>query len=378
MKKILLVSGETSGDQQAARLVNEIKRLDPNITFLGMGGDAMQAAGVNIVVHSRHLAVVGIVEVITAFPRILKAFRQLKACLKQEKPDLVILIDYPGFNLRFARTAKKAGCRVMYYIAPQLWAWGTGRIRWIQRYVDQVCVVFPFEEDFYRQYGVNAHFVGHPLMGRVRPVLSREAAIAHFHLQKGRPIVGLLPGSRKSEIKSLLPVLLDFASLLKKHYPAAQFILPAAPHVNPSELSEKIALYPELIVHITKDSLYDAVALCDLAVAASGTVTLECGLLQIPTVLIYKLHPLTYWIAKKIAKQTCLGICNIITHQQVMKELIQEEANPVNMAQEAQKLLEDADYLKQTQVGLEKVKLALEGPAGKLSAAEYAVRLLSS
>lgn len=378
MKKILLVSGETSGDQQGARLVNEIKQRDPNITFLGMGGDAMQAAGVEIVVHSKDLAVVGIVEVVAAFPRILKAFRQLKTCLKREKPELVILIDYPGFNLRFARTAKKAGCRVMYYIAPQLWAWGAGRIRWIQRYVDQVCVVFPFEADFYQKQGVNASFVGHPLTERVKTTLTRDAAFQHFQIIKDQhPIIGLLPGSRKSEIESLLPVLLESARLLKAQYPNAQFILPAAPHLNKAELLEKIHLYPELNIYLTDRSFYDAVALCDLAVAASGTVTLECGLLEVPTVLIYKLNPLTYWIAKKIAQQSSLGICNIITQEPVMKELIQENASPDRIYQEVVTLLEDPEALKKAQLALKKVKTALESPEKRLDASECIIRLLS-
>lgn len=376
MKKILLVSGETSGDQQAAHLVKEIKKIDPNTVFLGMGGKLMQEAGVNIVVNSKHLAVVGIVEIISALPRILNAFKQLKTCLKTEKPDLVILIDYPGFNLRFAKIAKKAGCRVMYYIAPQLWAWGTKRIKWIQRYVDQVGVIFPFELDFYRQYGIDAHFVGNPLVETVQATLQRKIALEHFQVQDKHPIVGLLPGSRKSEINSLLPLLLKFAILFRQEYPSAQFILPLAPHIDPLALNKQIAAYPDLNIHITTNSLYNALSLCNLVAAASGTVTLECGLLEIPTILIYKLHPITYWIAKKITNSSWLGICNIITQQQVMKELIQNDATAINMMKEAKRLLEDKSYLQQTLIGLKKVKRNLNNGNKKLNAAECVISLL--
>ncbi len=374
-KKVLLVTGETSGDQHAARLVEAMRTLDPALTFIGMGGPAMKAAGVEIVVDTKHLDVVGIVEVITAFPRIFKAFRKLKQCLLTEKPDLVILIDYPGFNFRFARTAKQAGFQVMYYIAPQIWAWGASRIRWMSRYVDQVCVIFPFEVSFYQQRGVKAYFVGHPLTQVAHPSLSKTDALAWFNIQPHHPIIGLLPGSRKSEVKRLLPIMLSVAVELKQRYPHAQFIMPAAPSVR-QNLAEQIMVYPELAITLTQDHFYDALSLCDMAIAASGTVTLECGLLRIPTVLLYKMNPVTAWIARKITPQRTLGICNIMTEKNLMKEFFQEAATAKNISQEIQRMIEDPIYLEEIKNQLKCVRLVLN-VSEEETAATCALKLLA-
>jgi lipid-A-disaccharide synthase len=379
VKKVFLVSGETSGDQHTAQLILQLKSSSNlPIHFLGMGGPKMKAAGGEIIVSSKKLAVVGIIEIFSALPRLLKAFWILKKRLLTEKPDLVILIDYPGFNLRFAKKAKKAGCKVLYYIPPQLWAWGASRIQKIQKYVDEVCVIFPFEEAFYKKQGVKATFVGHPLVHKVKPSTSITNCKKRLGLNHNKyPIIGLLPGSRKSEIQSLLaPVLLPFAQKMHEKYSNVQFILPIAANIEKKYIQEIIAQHPQFNILLVADDLYDALSTCDLIVAASGTVTLECALLEIPTLLIYKFHPLTYWIGKKLVKEVQLGICNVIAQKEVMKEFVQENARPESIQIEAERLLEDKNAYRKAQKDLKEIKAVLaQKPSKPLS--ECVLQLIS-
>lgn len=343
-KKILIIAGEASGDLHAANLVNELKSAGNSLQFFGMGGDKMRQAGVEIIQDYRQLAVVGLTEVIRHFPTLYRAFKTVQNFIEIEKPDLVILVDYPGFNLRMAKVAKKNSCKVLYYISPQLWAWHQSRVKIIKKYVDEIAVVFPFEVDFYQKFNIKAHFIGHPLAKTVKPNFNAAEAKQILDINPtANPIIGLMPGSRRGEIKRLTPVMLQAAVLLKQKFPTAQFVLPLAPSLTPEDLQVYLQ-QNKLDLKIISGHTYDVINTCDALMVASGTATLEVGLLGKPFVLIYKVSALTYFIGKLVVKIPFLGICNIIAGKAVIKELIQQDATPKNIAAEISKIIDDQGY----------------------------------
>ncbi len=310
----MIVAGEASGDIYGADLVTEALKLAPDLHFSGIGGARMRESGVEILVDSSDMAVVGFVEVIKHFDVIFSAFRRLKQILLDDPPDLLILIDYPGFNLRLAKIAKKAGVKVLYYISPQIWAWRQGRVKKIARLVDHMAVILPFEAPFYQRAGVPVSFVGHPMFDMVNVTYDRSAAATSFNLDPSRKIVGLFPGSRHNEIERLLPVIIGAANKLKEH------------------------------VTTTRDRIHDMIRACDAVISVSGTVTLEIALVGTPMVIIYKLSPLTYQLAKRLVKVPNIGLCNIVAGETVVRELIQDQANPAAIADEVEKLLTNHSY----------------------------------
>lgn len=342
-RRIMIVAGEASGDIYGADLVREALKLDQNLHFFGIGGTCMRAAGVETLVDSGEMAVVGFVEVIKHFDVISSAFRKLKQILVNTPPDLLILIDYPGFNLRLAKVAKKAGVKVLYYISPQIWAWRQGRVKKIARLVDHMAVILPFEASFYQQAGVPVTFVGHPMLDLVNVALDRSAAATSFNLDPSRKIVGLFPGSRRNEIERLLPVILAAAGKLKERYPDVQFILPLASTLNSDDIVPLLAA-AKIDVAITRDRIHDMIRACDAVISVSGTVTLEIALVGTPMVIIYKLSPLTYQLAKRLVKVPNIGLCNIVAGETVVRELIQDQANPDEIAAEVGTLLTDQTY----------------------------------
>ena len=339
-RRIMIVAGEASGDIYGADLVSEALKLDPDLHFSGIGGARMREAGVETLVDSSVMAVVGLVEVIRHFDVISAAFKKLKQILLNSPPDLLILIDYPGFNLRLAKVAKKAGIKVLYYISPQIWAWRRGRVKKIARLVDHMAVILPFEAPFYQQAGVPVTFVGHPMLDMVNVTLDRSAAAASFNLDPSRKIVGLFPGSRRNEIERLLPVIIAAAGRLKERYPNLQFILPLASTLQSDDIVPLLTA-AGLDVTITRDRMHDMIRACDAIISVSGTVTLEIALVGTPMVIIYKLSPLTYQLAKRLVKVPNIGLCNIVAGETVVRELIQDQANPAAIAAEIGKLLSD-------------------------------------
>lgn len=338
--RIMIVAGEASGDIYGADLVNAAQNRTADLHFFGIGGARMREAGVETLVDSSDMAVVGLVEVIKHFDVISAAFRTLKQILLTDPPDLLILIDYPGFNLRLAKVAKKCGVKVLYYISPQIWAWRQGRLRKIARLVDHMAVILPFEAPFYEQAGVPVTFVGHPMLDLVNVAQDRSAAAASFDLDPSRKIVGLFPGSRRNEIERLLPVIIAAAGKLKEQYPGIQFILPLASTLQKSDIAPLLAA-ANLEVTITRERIHDMIRACDAVISVSGTVTLEIALVGTPMVIIYKLAPLTYQLAKRLVKVPNIGLCNIIAGETVVSELIQDQANPAAIAAEIGRLLAD-------------------------------------
>jgi len=340
VRRIMIVAGEASGDIYGADLANEAVKLAPDLQFFGIGGARMRDAGVDTLVDSAEMAVVGLVEVIKHFDVISSAFRKLKQIILNDPPDLLILIDYPGFNLRLAKVAKKAGVKVLYYISPQIWAWRQGRVKKIAALVDHMAVILPFEAPFYEQAGVPVTFVGHPMLDLVTVTMDQPAAAASFNLDPSRRIVGLFPGSRRNEIERLLPEIIAAAVILKGRFPGIQFILPLASTLRREDIEPLLAA-AGLEVTITRERIHEMIRSCDAVISVSGTVTLEIALVGTPMVIIYKLAPLTYQLAKRLVKVPNIGLCNIVAGETVVHELIQDQANPAAIADEVGILLTD-------------------------------------
>ena len=375
-RRIMIVAGEASGDIYGADLVKEALKLSSDLHFFGIGGARMREAGVDTLVDSSEMAVVGLVEVIKHFDVISSAFVKLKQILLNEPPDLLILIDYPGFNLRLAKVAKKAGIKVLYYISPQIWAWRQGRVRKIARLVDHMAVILPFEAPFYQQAGVPVTFVGHPMLDLVTVTLDRSAAATSFKLDPFRKIIGLFPGSRHNEIERLLPVILAAAVKLKKQFPGIQFILPLASTLRRDDIVPLLTA-AGLDVTITRDRIHDMIRACDAVISVSGTVTLEIALVGTPMVIIYKLSPLTYQLAKRLVKVPNIGLCNIVAGETVVRELIQDHANPDEIAAEIGNLLTDNAYHATIVAKLGEVRSKLGQGGASVNVAQLALTLCS-
>ncbi len=358
-KKILIVAGEASGDLHASKLVQSMLQQNSDLHFFGIGGKQMRAAGVEIIIDSAQLAVIGFTEILGHLKDILVAFRTMRKIIEQQHPDLVILVDYAGFNLRLAKIAKQRGCKVFYYISPQVWGSRQYRVKAIQRYVDQIAVVFPFEVEFYRRFGIDAKFVGHPLTDKVKIALSREKAQEIFAVKSTYPIVGLLPGSRRGEIKRLLPIMLKSAAILQNKYPDIQFILPLATTLTHDDLEPYLKDY-SLNLKITTQNNYDAISLCDAAIVTSGTATLETALLQVPFALMYKVGFITYILGMIVMRTKYLGICNIIADKEVTREFLQYNTDPKDIANEIIKILEDQTYRRNMLQELARIKTSLQ------------------
>jgi lipid-A-disaccharide synthase len=297
----MIVAGEASGDLHGACLVKEALKLDPSLSFFGIGGSRMRETGVVTLTDAAEIAVVGLVEVVAHFPVIYRAFIKLKNILETDPPELLILIDYPDFNLRLAKIAKKADVRVLYYISPQVWAWRVGRVKQIGRVVDHMAVVFPFEVPFYEKENVPVTFVGHPLVDAVQPSMTCSRAQETFGLNPAVKTVGLFPGSRRQEIKNLFPVILESAALLSREFQDIQFILPLASSLKREDIDPFIKV-SGLDITVVEESAYDVMQVCDAILCVSGTVTLEIAMIGVPMVIIYKVAPLTYMLGKHLIK----------------------------------------------------------------------------
>lgn len=376
-RRVMIVAGEASGDIYGAHLVTEALALAPDLCFLGIGGDRMREAGVETLVDSADMAVVGLVEVLKHSDVIASAFLKLKKILLHSPPDLLVLIDYPGFNLRLAKVARKAGVRVLYYISPQIWAWRQGRVREIAGLVDHMAVIFPFEVPFYQRAGVPVSFVGHPLFDLVDVRIDRTDAAASFGLDPSRKIVGLFPGSRRSEIQRLLPVITAAAGLLKKQFPDLQFVLPLASTLREEEISTHLR-GAGLDVTITRERIHDLIRACDAVISVSGTVTLEIALVGTPMVVIYKVSPLTYQMAKRLVKIDNIALCNIVAGETVVKELIQDQASPRTIAEEVVTILTDHDYGNGIRLQLDRIRAKLECGGASRNVAQLILSLVNT
>jgi len=366
----LIVAGEASGDQHAAALVAAVSQLQP-VEWFGIGGDRMAAAGVDLITHARELSVLGIFEVIRHLPRIYGIERRLRTEAARRRPRFAVLVDLPGINLRLAAHLHRRGIPVVYFIAPQLWAWRPGRVRFLRRYVRKLVCIFPFEEEYFRRAGVEVEYVGHPLRDTVRPSTSREEFLARQHLDPGRPTVCLLPGSRDQEISQHLPTLLEAAGRLSRQGPL-QFTLVQAPTVNPALVKELAGRHPHLPLNVISDSPYNALAWCDLAVISSGTATVEALLLKTPMVVVYRVAAPSWWTGKLLVRTPYYSMVNLLAGQPLVPELIQSGFTAARVAGEMERLLSDPAARQRIQEGLGQVKQRL-GPPGAIERAARAV-----
>jgi len=360
MPRILIVTGEASGDLHGANLAKAIMALDSTAELVGIGGAAMRAAGVALVPGVPQLDLMGLIG-ISALGAVLRRIRAIRTVLKTQPWDLVVLIDNPGLNFHFARVAKSAGHRVLYYIAPQIWAWRPRRIKWIQRRVDHVVVILPFEPDLYRRAGVRCTFVGHPLLDVVAPRYDRAALRTKFGLHEGGPVVGLLPGSRAGEVESLLPVLLAAAQRLVAAEPKTQFLLAQASSIDDNLLQAHLRHSP-VPVRVASDQASEVMAASDVLLVASGTATLQAAVVGTPMVLLYKAPWLTYRLARALITVKWIGLVNLVADRSIVKELIQEEATADHVAQEALRLLRDRAAYDEMKRGLQEVRELLGEP----------------
>jgi lipid-A-disaccharide synthase len=375
-RRIMIVAGEASGDLYGADLVRETYLLNPECHFFGIGGARMREAGVEILVDSADIAVIGLVEVIKHFGVISSAFLTLKKILLKKPPELLILIDYPGFNIRLAKAAKKAGVKVLYYISPKVWAWKAGRIKAIAAAVSQMAVIFPFEVPLYEKAGVPVAFVGHPLLDLVNVDMNRKEAAESFGLDPSKKIIGIFPGSRKSEIERILPAIIAAAELLNKDLPGIQFVLPLASTLSEGDILPHLE-QSGITAIITNQRIHDLIRACDAIISVSGTVTLEIALIGTPMVIIYKLSPLTYQIARRVVKIEHIGLCNIVAGRSLVKELIQDKANPEAIAVEIMTIITDAAYRTTMTADLATIRDKLGGGGAALRTASLAFDLIN-
>lgn len=371
----MLVAGEVSGDLHGAHLVEAIQKIDPDIEFFGVGGEGLEKRGMRLLHHVRSLSVVGISEAFRKLRVALKTLRELKGAMEQERPDLVILIDYPEFNLRLARIARQKRIPVLYYISPQIWAWRPGRVKSIAKRVRKMVVLFPFEVPLYQAAGVDVEWVGHPLLDIVRPSFPREEALEQFGIDPEQKTVALLPGSRSEEVIRLLPPMLTSAALLQGAIPRLQFILPLAPGILETNLYPILKDVP-VPIKIVNGFNYDVMALSDLIITASGTATLEAAILGKPMVIVYKVSSLTYWVARALTRVKYIGLVNLIAGKEIARELLQEEVNPERIAEEALRLLRNPVLYGKTVESLAEVRRSLGEPGAASRAARIVLSLL--
>jgi lipid-A-disaccharide synthase len=337
--RVFISAGEVSGDLYASRVVEALRKRHPDIEFFGCAGPRMQAAGVRAIVDSRSIAVAGIVEVIAHIPRIWKQFRKLCRAAAEEKPDIAVLTDSPDFHLRLAKRLKKLGISVIYLIAPQAWAWRQGRVRGMRRTIRRLLAIFPFEEAFFNQHGVPTTYIGHPLARIVRPSMTRPEFCRRFDLPEDSRIVVLLPGSRHGEVERHVPDLLDAARrIAEKHRVRLVLALPPGFGWDQAKFSERVRAAS---IQVIEGSTWDALAFAELALAASGTVTIEAALLGVPMVTFYRVNALSWILGRWLVKAPFLSMVNLLAGRKIVPELIQGEMTGQRIADQAVRLLED-------------------------------------
>jgi lipid-A-disaccharide synthase len=373
---VLFSAGESSGDQHAANMFLELKQRCPAIRGIGMGGSKMRQAGIDVRYDSAGIGVIGLVEILKHYGEIQRALKLMKRILAWEKPDLLVCVDYKEFNLKLARFAKSQGVKVLFYVSPQVWAWRPGRVKTYGQAIDMMAVIFPFETRYYEAENVPVRYVGHPSVDKVHPQRSRAEDLVLFGLDPGRPVVGLLPGSRSNEIKRMLPVMLAAAEKLTERQPALQFLLPQADSISDAELAMHLG-NRAVTINVVKQQPYDAIQCCDAVMTTSGTASLEIALLGVPMVIVYRLAAFSYWLGKRLVKIPFIGLPNIIAGKAIVKELIQEQLTAENLAAEITSLLSDAGYRQRCIDELQQVKRRLGDGGGSKNMAELALEMLS-
>ena len=374
-KNILIIAGEASGDLHGSALIGELKKIDSSIIFFGVGGEKMKNSGMNILYSIDKLAFLGFSEIIKHIPFIKKVQREILRLVKEKAIKNAILIDYPGFNLSLAKKLKKLGVHIYYYISPQIWAWGAGRIKKIRLLIDKMIVVFPFEEELYRKNNVNTEFVGHPLVERINEyeLLSKEEFYTKFNLDLAKGILLILPGSRKNEITNIFPSAIKAAAKLNSEF-NLQSIVACADNIDMNIFNQFSSITNFKII---KGYNYDLMNLAKIGIIKSGTSTLEAGLFSLPMVIVYKTSLLTYLIGKKLIKLDTIGMANIISGERIVPELIQKQANDNNIYLECKKILSDNNLYSSIKSKLSALKEKLGQPGASGKAAQIIYRALN-
>ena len=373
--RILIVAGEASGDLHAACVVQELLRRAPHLTVEGIGGDRMREAGVRLHAHSNDLAVVGLAEVAVRLPALLRAYRSMTRLLRDTPPDLLMLVDFPDFNLLLARRAYRQRVPVLYFISPQVWAWRTGRVRSIARLVRRLLVIFPFEEAFYREWGVQALYVGHPLLDRLSPPPTMDDARRHLGLDRAASVVGLLPGSRIGEITRHLPLLLRATRRLEGSRPDLRVIIAAAEGI-PLDLISSYLRQEGSSARVVQGRTHEVIAASDLILVASGTATLEAAIIGTPMVIVYRLAFISWLLGRWLIRVPYIGMANLVAGEPIAPELIQFQATPERIADEARRLLESPERRRWMQQRLREVRDRLGPPGAAARAAEAILEVL--
>jgi len=367
----MIIAGESSGDFHASSLIYALKEQDPSLEICGMGGMRMRQAGCEILFDISELSIIGFTDVLKNLKKIKTLFGALLKKIDQTPPDAVVLVDYPGFNLKLAREIKKRGIPVIYYISPQIWAWWKGRIETIKRSVDKMIVVFKFEEALYQEYGIDVSFVGHPLLDIVHPSLHREDFLTKLNISSQKRIIGLIPGSRRMEVERILPILLASAKIISRKLPDFQFILLKAPALGEELFREKLKQC-KLPITLCENQTYDFLNACDFALVASGTATLETAIMQKPMIIVYKVSFLNWLIARFLIKLPFIGLVNVVAGKKIVPEFIQYRAKPHAIAHAAVEMLGSQERLTTVKQELEKVRQSL----GKSGASQHAAEII--
>ncbi|MCI0707532.1 MAG: lipid-A-disaccharide synthase [Ignavibacteriae bacterium] len=365
VRRVMMIAGEASGDLHGAGVVRQLMQMHHTLEIFGVGGDNMRREGMQLVYHVSELSVMGFAEVAKQLPRIYSVEKALEQLLLFKKPDVVVLIDYPGFNLRFAKIAKRNNIPVVYYISPQVWAWRKSRIKKMKGIVDRMLVVFPFEVELYKEEGIDAEFVGHPLLEVLKPGLEREGFFKRYGLDPVRPVLGLLPGSRVQEIERIFPNMISAARRVAAES-GAQVVIGVAPTLDEKYFT---TMYNVNGAQLIKGATYDVMSHSDVALVTSGTATLETACLGTPLIVVYKTSWITYLIGRLFVRIKNIGLVNIVAGKQIAPEYIQHEATSANLAREALRLLNDKQAADAMRAELGKIKgmLGEHGAAQKVA-----------
>jgi len=372
IRRVMMVAGEASGDLHGAGVVRELRAMRPDIDVFGIGGDNMQHEGMELIVHMSRIAVMGFVEVVRHLGTILHVEHQLERLLDVRRPDVVVLIDYPGFNLRFAERARRRNIPVLYYISPQVWAWHRGRVKKMKSLINAMKVVFPFEVEIYRQAGIDVEFVGHPLAERIGSSCTREAFFAAQKLDPSKPLVALLPGSRVQEIDRIFPTMLTAAAALQSRT-GAQCVVGVAPNLGRDPLV--CHLSGKTDVRLIENGTYDLMCHADATIVTSGTATLETGWFGAPMVIVYRTSPITFLIGRLLVKVPYIGLVNFVAGKKVVPELIQGQLTAQSLVQEVSRILSDRPYAAAMRRDLAGIRKRLGGPGASHRVAESVISL---
>jgi lipid-A-disaccharide synthase len=372
---VMIIAGEASGDLHGSKLVREMLKIDRDLFFFGIGGNALKQVGVRILVNASELSVVGITEVFSKISNICKAMSLAKRILNSLRPDLLILIDFPDFNLHLAAAAKKLAIPVLYYISPQIWAWRTGRVKKIGKRVDHMAVILPFEEAFYRNHNVPVTFVGHPLLETdlllKNPIYQKKADPV--------PVIGLLPGSRDGEVSRHLPIMFEAARILSRRLGDVKFLISLAPSIEKNYAKAIIEQMPAALkFELATSDVRHVFERARIVVAASGTVTLEAAIYGIPMVIIYKVSQLSYWLGRTMIKIKNIGLVNLIAGKEIVPELVQNDASPENIAEQVERMLNDPVGLERMRNELLRIRNSLGRAGASGRTADIAILMLKN